>query len=336
MVGFEFGGESPLKEKNGSSISSRHQRVDLLLPALALGVLGPCVYFGLLLHPLSGRIAIPLQTARDDSFDERMDFYNSTYSYYNPPPSVSRSTTGLCGKAPDFADFFALAKTERSVDGQDKKIFTELFRNRPHGTYVELGAFDGKRESNTRFLDECLGWNGLLIEADPRLVDKIKTNRPNAGSIFFSPSCTGWNETTMTFRSNIPLTNSRISKEGDTTKAKLFEVPCGPLGPVLEDVFPSRHIDFVSLELKGAESLVLATIDFSKVNIDVLMIKSRNAICKDVCKSRDQVRAIMKANGYRRYSGIIHKSDLYIRKDSNMTLPTRPKRRTKHAESELQ
>ena len=34
-------------------------------------------------------------------------------------------------------------------------------------TFVELGALDGERYSNTLMLERCFGWRGLLIEANP-------------------------------------------------------------------------------------------------------------------------------------------------------------------------
>ena len=35
------------------------------------------------------------------------------------------------------------------------------------GFYVECGAFDGERSSNTLSLERERGWSGLLVEMDP-------------------------------------------------------------------------------------------------------------------------------------------------------------------------
>ena len=35
------------------------------------------------------------------------------------------------------------------------------------GFYVECGAFDGERSSNTLYLEQKEGWTGLLLEMDP-------------------------------------------------------------------------------------------------------------------------------------------------------------------------
>ena len=52
---------------------------------------------------------------------------------------------------------------------------------------MELGALDGMRYSNTRFYDQCLGWDGLLIESDPKMFDMLSINRPNAHQMNFAP-----------------------------------------------------------------------------------------------------------------------------------------------------
>jgi hypothetical protein len=46
------------------------------------------------------------------------------------------------------------------------------------GTYIELGAYDGVQERNTRFFDGCLGWDGLLLEANPRIYQRTMGTRP--------------------------------------------------------------------------------------------------------------------------------------------------------------
>ena len=35
------------------------------------------------------------------------------------------------------------------------------------GTFLELGAFDGWKESNTLHLETCLGWRGILVDGQP-------------------------------------------------------------------------------------------------------------------------------------------------------------------------
>lgn len=208
----------------------------------------------------------------------------------------------------------------RSVHNEDHTIYNTFFKDRPMdkiGTYIELGAFDGMRESNTHFFDSCLGWEGVLIEGNPRKYDMLLKNRPNAHRLSFAPSCqeTG---------SSIPFhaviwTNAGLlghAKAYDNSEVKkVVDVPCGPLGPVLETIFEEKkHVDFFSLDVEGAEFKVLDTINFEKVQIDILMVEVENTFCEQhkECKVRNDVRAKMDGLGYTRHENIVPKSDVYV------------------------
>ena len=254
----------------------------------------------------------------------RMSKYNSTYQYklpegdwQQPPPE--------CGAAPAFDSFFGLPQSERSRFGEDQIIYRTFFLDKSivRGNYIELGAFDGRTESNSRFFDLCLGWKGLLIEGNPATFDRMQRARPRAHRMSFAPSCSAEYEAvnkTVQF-AKYPMANAGIQGKAKTYDAKpMVAVPCGPLGPVLEDVFGER-IHFMSLDVEGAEPMVLRTIDFSKIQIDVLMVEVSNKFCGAVCPSRDETRAIMKAAGYRRYEGLVLASDVYVRPGSGLDVP---------------
>lgn len=70
-----------------------------------------------------------------------------------------------------------------SQHGEDYFIFKSFFSNpKPmtNGIFLESGAWDGKRMSNSYFFEYCLGWKGVLIEAHPEAVIECKKNRPDA------------------------------------------------------------------------------------------------------------------------------------------------------------
>jgi hypothetical protein len=268
---------------------------------------------------------------------QRLQKYKSLYNYTLPGHKFSKSAEE-CGARPDFEDFFKLSKKERSRSQEDKIIYDMFFKDRltGTGTYIELGAYDGLEESNTRFFDLCLGWKGLLIEGQPATFKKTVQNRPRAHKMSFAPSCSEEYEAengTLKFYKH-PLTNSGL--EG---KAKAYEgraavdVPCGPLGPVLEDVFRGKSISFFSLDVEGAEPMVLETIDFEKVHIDVLMIEVENIFCKKntACESRDATREIMERAGYTRYENIVKASDVYVHPETTFAKTGKSKPRAKIA-----
>ena len=51
------------------------------------------------------------------------------------------------------------------------------------GFFVECGAFDGERSSNTLYLERQRGWTGLLIEMDPYFYTQLLGKNRNVWSI---------------------------------------------------------------------------------------------------------------------------------------------------------
>jgi hypothetical protein len=160
---------------------------------------------------------------------------NDVYKYQPPSIDISSSSSSSsrgnenennnnnnnnigCGVSPDFNVWSSIPHvTNRSRYGEDMKIYNLFFKdhniyndnnNNNNMTYVELGAFDGIRESNTHFYDYCLGWNGLLLEGNPVKYKELLINRPNAHKMNFAPSCSEWNTTVTFFTSK--FTNAGI------------------------------------------------------------------------------------------------------------------------------
>ncbi len=42
-----------------------------------------------------------------------------------------------------------------------------------NGIFVEVGAYDGLRSSNTKLLEECYGWTGILIEPSKKIMNDL-------------------------------------------------------------------------------------------------------------------------------------------------------------------
>src|SRR4051794_30160124 len=48
------------------------------------------------------------------------------------------------------------------------------------GTFVEAGANDGYRQSNTYYLERFKGWTGVLVEPVPALYEQCRKDRPRS------------------------------------------------------------------------------------------------------------------------------------------------------------
>jgi len=60
---------------------------------------------------------------------------------------------------------------------QDRYLYETIFHNKKNGTFVEFGALDGIRFSNTYFFEKNFGWTGICAEPNPILFPQLKKNR---------------------------------------------------------------------------------------------------------------------------------------------------------------
>ena len=66
------------------------------------------------------------------------------------------------------------------------------FLNYKDGFFIELGANDGIRQSNTFYFEKNLNWRGILIEPIKSKFIKCKNNRSKK-NFFYNKACVGFN-----------------------------------------------------------------------------------------------------------------------------------------------
>jgi hypothetical protein len=257
------------------------------------------------------------------NLDDLSELYKR-FKYQAPREHLpSDAIDANCGTAPDYATWFAQKMEFHSVNGEDREIYVNFFKDILDGhspTYVELGAFNGKRESNSRFFDVCLGWNGLLVEANPNtnVWNQLVVNRPTAHRMWMAASCS--HEAALHQNASVPFhdvmwTNAAQDKETNnayTGRRETVDVPCGSLTPFIKDLLGGR-VTFFSLDVEGAEPLVLEHVDFDQIQVDVMIVENANSFCGANCESRDKFRAIMARAGYVRPNRqFVKKSDLFV------------------------
>jgi len=59
----------------------------------------------------------------------------------------------------------------------NQDIFALLANRFKPGFFIEIGANDGFTLSNTVYLEEKFGWNGILVEANPRYVESLRKRK---------------------------------------------------------------------------------------------------------------------------------------------------------------
>ncbi|XP_068221071.1 uncharacterized protein [Palaemon carinicauda] len=171
------------------------------------------------------------------------------------------------------------------------QILKRLFSDQPPGFFLEAGALDGEFISNTLHLERELGWTGLLIEADPVLYAALPDKHRRSWS---SQSCISPNSyaEVRTFESYRPKNQTDFANEllirstgnlegvmapaaGRMGLKATYSVQCFPLLSYLLTL-NKRDVQYISLDVEGAEADILLTLPWDRVNITVWTIEHRS------------------------------------------------------------
>lgn len=191
---------------------------------------------------------------------------------------------------------------------QDQIVFEYFFKNRDQyesRVYVDIGAHDGVSISNTKLFDD-MGWKGLCIEANPTLYQELCNNRSNATNLNIAVYDRSG---TVPFRVNEGFTNmlsgieeayhpshrKRIDEEIRVNGGsyRIVDVPCLTLDEILYKQ-KITHVDFLSIDVEGAEVAILKGINFERTPIYVILIEDNYHMEKEYDH-------ILLPHGYKKY-----------------------------------
>ncbi len=180
-----------------------------------------------------------------------------------------------------------------SIDGDGKPLDQKLLAllSNENGVFIEAGALDGIRQSNTKLLEERLNWTGILIEPSPSLYEALCSNRPK--SRCFSCALGSLEEEGTTATGDFdghPMSSIQGAKRGSTPTVT---VPVRCLQSLLDEC-GIDHVHFFSLDTEGYELKILQGIDFSRTTFDYLLI--------EICQDYQEIVSFLDANGYEVHS----------------------------------
>ena len=184
-----------------------------------------------------------------------------------------------------------LGKKYFGLNGIDAKISKILsYRN---GFFVELGAYDGIRQSNTKHLELYKGWKGILIEPHRKTYQKLKKNRAKRNK-FWNVACVNSeyteNSINLAFAglmtSAIHPSNELPDQKAHLISAKrhlksqesihIFSAEARTLNHVLKCSSAPSVIDFLSIDVEGSEILVLEGITFNEYSFKYILVETHS------------------------------------------------------------
>jgi FkbM family methyltransferase len=172
-----------------------------------------------------------------------------------------------------------------SQNGEDEYLLENFFFMEENGTFIEMGALDGIRYSNSYFFEKVLGWSGVLIEAHPSKFKELKKNRSNSSTCVHGIVCDDPRDMHFVESSNAAVggvwelmsPTFREKWHSNVTEADVQALPVTPCTKMqtILDRIGLKHVDFFSLDVEGAESSVLGSMDFSQFTSNVFLIEYR-------------------------------------------------------------
>lgn len=184
--------------------------------------------------------------------------------------------------------------TYYSEYGQDRWLVENVFGGAQNGTFVEAGALDGLLHSNTLHFEKYKNWRGVLIEPIPQLFPGLLANR-HLSQCF---SCAlgsrpGTEELDVSWRTIGWTGFSRIrhQRRESTEEREKIAVPVRPLAEVLFESGISS-VDYLSLDVEGAELEVLEPYPFEEVPIRVIGVEDNEG-------KNEDLRRLLSSRGYR-------------------------------------
>jgi len=169
-----------------------------------------------------------------------------------------------------------------SQDKQDEYLETNIFKGYKNGFYMDVGAHDGITINNTLYFEKYNNWTGINVEPIKTVYDKLLINRPNNININCA-ICN--NDGNAEFICNVGYTemlsglkdcfddrhHQRLNYENEIfdSKTNIININTRRIESICDE-YNVKHINYLSIDVEGAELEVIKSINFKKVFIDVI------------------------------------------------------------------
>ena len=172
-----------------------------------------------------------------------------------------------------------------SGGGQDLWVIGEVFNGARDGFFLDIGAHDGVEHSNTYRLERRYGWKGICVEGNPDTFKKLIKNR-NCKCV---EACLDSTAQIVEFAKQGEIGGIVFHEnKSQVNPLDIIKIQTRTLKSVLEEFNAPAEIDYLSIDIEGAEDRVLGQFDFSSYKFKCITIE----------RPSESLRAILKRNGY--------------------------------------
>lgn len=199
-----------------------------------------------------------------------------------------------------------------SQAGQDQFVADAVFKGKRGGVFMDLGAYDGVTGSNTLALEMFRGWTGLMVEPSPKYAAAARLARraPVAevavgveeGEAEFLHVTEGYTQMSGLADSYSPELRAKIEAD-ERHRGEMLKVPVKTIAGLIA-AYDLRNVDFISLDVEGAEVDVLGGFDFARYGVHAWAIENNSG--------GSEIAQVMQVAGYR-LAEHIGVDEIYVR-----------------------
>ena len=209
-----------------------------------------------------------------------------------------------------FEELWANVSKSKSQLAQDLFVLSH-FDFKKSGYFVEFGATDGIKLSNTYLLEQDYGWHGILAEPARVWHDALLRNRPRS---IVEQRCI-WKDSNsiLTFcESDYPelstLSSFHSFDSHHRGQGQEYQVGTISLNALLEIHGAPKFIDYLSIDTEGSEYEILKNLDFETYTFGVITCEHNHS------SNRKKIHRLLTKKGYiRKFENLSFFDDWYVR-----------------------
>ena len=213
---------------------------------------------------------------------------------------------------------YFIKRKSYAMDGEDIAI-DEFNKNKNKGFYVDVGAHHPIQRNNTNLLFNR-GWEGINIDANEFSIDLFNYLRPKDTNLHTAISDKE-GETSFFYQkkfSQLNTTDKNMANEHFNGKFFEKKIKCQTIQNILnKSIYKNKKIDFLNIDVEGAEIKVLKTLNFdiykpSLICIEILGYRNLNFDQREKKIQSDEIFQFLVNKGYSKvWSGSSYCSHLF-------------------------
>ena len=217
-----------------------------------------------------------------------------------------------------FKNKYFFKRKSYAMDGED--IAIDLFKKKKNnGFYLDIGAHHPIQRNNTHLLFKK-GWEGINIDINQFSIDLFNFLRPNDLNLKVAVSD---KEGDILFFyqkkfSQLNTTDKKIAEENFQGKFQERKVKCQTIKNILDNSkYKNKKIDFLNIDVEGAEMKVLETLNFkiydpSLICIEILGYRDLSPEKREIEIKNNKIYKFLVDKGYKKiWSGSSYCSHLF-------------------------